>query len=381
MTTQRANTPSHSSDRAARSELQEFLRALADGALIGSFFELRERHGQLMRRRFYPTEFPDRAVSAILRVGRERDIYIGAAPRARTHGGRAAIARLTSLWVDADTPEAIKRLDAFTPAPSILVASGRGRHAYWLLKRPVDVDTGEQANLRLAQHLAADTSCFDAARILRPPHSTNFGHQPARPVRLLRLAAQERHPLASVAARLPALAEDNSAASARRDARAARSAVGDPLLELEPAVYVSALLGLPIGRDRKVSCPFHEVSAGRAEAVDVSPARSLADASLTDDPLRWVPPPVYFERLTGLQVGPSGKLHCLFHDDRSPSLHVYREPGRGWYCFGCGRGGSVFDLASLLWGRGTRGPDFVELRRKLERLLLPPRPVSPLKRS
>jgi hypothetical protein len=54
----------------------------------------------------------------------------------------------------------------------------------------------------------------------------------------------------------------------------------------------------------------------------------------SSDPLRLVPPPVYFERLTGLRVGRFGKLRCLFHDDRSPSLHVYREPGRGWYCFG-----------------------------------------------
>jgi DNA primase len=60
----------------------------------------------------------------------------------------------------------------------------------------------------------------------------------------------------------------------------------------------------------------------------------------------------------------------LFHDDRSPSLHVYPEAERGWYCFGCGCGGSVFDLAALLLGRGTRGRDFVELRRELERVLL-----------
>ena len=84
-----------------------------------------------------------------------------------------------------------------------------------------------------------------------------------------------------------------------------------------------------------------------------------------------MPPPVYFERLTGLRVGPSGKLRCLFHDDRSPSLHVYREPGRGWYCFGCGRGGSIYDLAALLSGRETRGQDFAELRRELEELMLP----------
>ena len=105
------------------------------------------------------------------------------------------------------------------------------------------------------------------------------------------------------------------------------------------------------------------------------PARSHADASSRDrasaDPLLLVPPPVYFERLTGLRVGRSGKLRCLFHDDRHPSLHVYQEAGRGWYCFGCGRGGSVYDLAALLWDRKTRGVDFVELRRELEKLLLP----------
>jgi CHC2 zinc finger/RepB DNA-primase from phage plasmid len=306
----------HRSDRAARSELQAFLRALADGALIGSFFELRERHGQLMRRRFYPTEFPDRAVSAILRAGRNRDIYIGAAPRARTHGGRAAIAWLTTLWIDADTPEAIERLDAFTPAPSILVATGRGRHAYWLLKRPVDVDTGEHANLRLAQHLAADPSCFDAARILRPPHSTNFQHQPPRPVRLLRLGASERHVLASVTAGLPAPAENASppAPRAPRDGRAARSAVGDPLLELEPAFYVSALLGVPIGRDRKVSCPFHA--------------------------------------------------------DEHPSLHIYPTARQGWHCFSCRRGGTVYDLAGELIGMQTRGVEFLQLRALLRERLL-----------
>jgi hypothetical protein len=316
MTAPPATTP-HSFDRAARSELQAFLRALADGALIGSFFELRERHGQLMRRRFYPTEFPDRAVSAILRAGRERDIYIGAAPRARTHGGRAAIASLTTLWVDADTPEAIARLSAFTPAPSILVATGRGRHAYWLLSRPVDVDSGEHANLRLANHLAADTSCVDAARILRPPHSTNFQHQPPRPVRLLRLAASERHPLDSVTAGLPALAEGGPATRATRaprDGRGARSAVGDPLLELEPAFYVSALLGVPIGRDRKVCCPFHA--------------------------------------------------------DERPSLHVYPTAAQGWHCFSCRRGGSVYDLAGELIGMQTRGVEFLQLRALLRERLL-----------
>ena len=50
-------------------------------------------------------------------------------------------------------------------------------------------------------------------------------------------------------------------------------------------------------------------------------------------------------------------------------MHVYDDPGRGWYCFGCGRGGSIYDLASLLWERPARGRDFIELRRELEALV------------
>jgi len=47
-------------------------------------------------------------------------------------------------------------------------------------------------------------------------------------------------------------------------------------------------------------------------------------------------------------------------------LHVYDEPARGWYCFGCGHGGSIFDLAALLWQRETRRKDFLDLRLALE---------------
>src|SRR3954471_14933257 len=179
----------HCTPTQARRDLNEFLSALAERALAGSLFELRERHGRHMRRRFYPASYPDRATSAILRISRDRDVYIGVAPRAatggdndQTRGGRDAIALLGCLWIDADTPEAIDRLAKFEPPPSILIATGRGQHAYWLLERPIDVDAGEHANRRLAHHLSADPSCVDAARILRPPHTHNHRYQPPRPV-------------------------------------------------------------------------------------------------------------------------------------------------------------------------------------------------------
>ncbi len=47
-----------------------------------------------------------------------------------------------------------------------------------------------------------------------------------------------------------------------------------------------------------------------------------------------------------------------------------RRPPGGWYCFGCGRGTSVYDLAAELWNVEPRGAEFVELRRRLSELLL-----------
>jgi hypothetical protein len=312
------------------------------------------------------------------------------------------------VWVDCDSRESATALEAFRPQPAIVVASsGENRHAYWLLEDAVDLDRVESVNRGLAVVLGADVRSSDAARILRPAGSVNRKHSPPVAVRLLR-AGERRVGLVELERMIPV----EFLLLPRRARRVLRGAPADPLLSLAPALYVERLTGQRVGRSGKVRCPFHELSGRRAVGDGVSPAGSVADASVNDrgdgrvsvegmdaqlpreaaegastspaglarspracslvassDPLRSVPPPVYFERLTGLRVGPSGKLRCLFHDDRSPSLHVYREPGRGWYCFGCGRGGSIYDLAALLSGRGTRGLDFAKLRRELEELM------------
>ncbi len=61
-------------------------------------------------------------------------------------------------------------------------------------------------------------------------------------------------------------------------------------------------------------------------------------------------------------------IHCPFHDDRTPSLRLYETGHRGWFCFGCGRGGDVYDLAAPLLGLNARGAAFVELRQRLTKL-------------
>ena len=44
----------------------------------------------------------------------------------------------------------------------------------------------------------------------------------------------------------------------------------------------------------------------------------------------------------------NGKMCCPFHSDKTPSFKVYPND-RGWYCFGCNRGGDVIDFVRLLY--------------------------------
>ena len=49
-----------------------------------------------------------------------------------------------------------------------------------------------------------------------------------------------------------------------------------------------------------------------------------------------------------------------------PSLHVFPTPERGWCCFSCGRGGSIYDLAAAMWGMTPRGREFIQIRERLQ---------------
>jgi len=56
---------------------------------------------------------------------------------------------------------------------------------------------------------------------------------------------------------------------------------------------------------------------------------------------------------------------CPFHNDKTPSFSVNAERGY-FHCFGCGAGGTLFDLASALLGGPTghqlRGDAFKRAR-------------------
>jgi hypothetical protein len=91
------------------------------------------------------------------------------------------------------------------------------------------------------------------------------------------------------------------------------------------------------------------------------------------DVLGEIRPPEYVQALCRVEVPErGGTIRCPLpgHDERTGSFHVYDDAARGWFCFGCARGGDIYTLGAELWQLSTRGPAFRELRRELARALL-----------
>lgn len=291
---------------------RRYANALFGRAPDGALVEVRFRVPVGMGQRFHRVSLLARLVESIVALSARTDVYVGVLPRRRRGGGRAdLIDQAGVVWADCDTGESVRALRAFRPWPAMVVASSaRNRHAYWFLTEPASLDVIELTNRRIELALGADVRCSDPARILRPGGSVNRKRAEPEAVRLLYLAPAERVSVAEL----------------------------DRILPPEPAPPE------PVIRPRRPRSAF-------------------------SDPLETIPPPVYVEQLTGQRVGRSGKIHCPFHEDRTPSMHVYDDPEQGWYCFGCGRGGSIYDLAAMLWDRDTHGREFVELRRELRALV------------
>jgi len=110
-------------------------------------------------------------------------------------GDKISVIQANFLWADIDAQAfdakdivhgkelALEHLDRVLPpeqSPSILIDSGHGFHALWLLERPWAFDMDGSIEMfelllrRLAKRLKADRSSAEAARVLRLPGSVNF---------------------------------------------------------------------------------------------------------------------------------------------------------------------------------------------------------------
>lgn len=108
----------------------------------------------------------------------------------REGGGRAEHVR-EGIWLFADLDfkgyeggetEALSYLETFEFKPTLLIHSGGGYHAYWMLDETIMVDERNTRGILLgiADALKSDRAVCDIARILRIPGTYNFKYDPPR---------------------------------------------------------------------------------------------------------------------------------------------------------------------------------------------------------
>jgi hypothetical protein len=232
-----------------------FLEALHAPLHDGEKIELRwnspDTRGSMSRNFYSSTEAAAReAVS----LGFIYDVYVGVAPRWGSDGTRVGVRRLGALWADLDAKgehtvgSRLRQLEDLTCHPSILVLTGGGCHAYWLLSRPADgleqLEQAEGVMRWLGQRLGGDP-VWDRARILRVPGTCNYKYELPRPVELERFEPRLRYDLDQLEEMSEAFHEAGAPegvptaerSSVRRDALAA------PIREGERNVTLASVAG------------------------------------------------------------------------------------------------------------------------------------------
>ena len=303
------------------------LHAGADGLVEVAAGRRRPDGSLQMRSRSAMDHFPAagdlEALARLVRHHRTLGDEVFCTPLTRRHprpGRAGAILPAAVCWVDIDDPAAVAPLRAFRQRPHLVVRSGSGGvHAYWRLGRPLQPAAVEEANRRLAGALGGDLASTDSPRIMRVPGTTN--HKAGRPCHL-----------AYVDLARPGFTPERLVAG-----------LDDPA----PA---------PPPPDERTLARWAEQNAR--------------------DPAKQIPPPVYFRLLAGETVAErGGDVRCPLpdHQDENPSCRVYPIAEQGWRCHGCGRGGSIYDLASLLeggpWGSALRDERFKRIKDAVWQLL------------
>lgn len=140
---------------------------------FNGFIEIRiiDQNKSSLRQYFYPNidEIPLNQL-----ISERRNIYFGVAPRKKKSGKEEDAEHVTCLWADLDTPEAQENLNSFPIKPSIIVNSGHGLHAYWLLRNPVKATKEIKDTLKGLQNTLRADHTHDLCRVMRLPGTWNM---------------------------------------------------------------------------------------------------------------------------------------------------------------------------------------------------------------
>lgn len=203
------------------SAIADFLAAIQPPLHASEQIEARYiRQGSPVVRRYYST------INALIRDAHAMNplynVYVGVTVR-DGHGGEAEnCTRVGTLWGDFDAklyagavdPLAATReaLDRFPLPPGVVVCSGGGYHAYWLLLNPIDLRDGvardrvERLNAALARAVCGPDRrpdhVQDVARILRVPDTVNHKTTPPMAVYTVGIHPERRYTLNDIEALL-----------------------------------------------------------------------------------------------------------------------------------------------------------------------------------
>lgn len=136
-----------------------------------------------------------RLIKHVMQKSETLEVYSAPALFSEKASKKEAFYGTNYVWVDFDG-NAPSSLEAYkdVPEPCIKIQSSKDGHEhwYWQLEGFVtDINVVENINRRLTYHLNGDSGCWDANRVLRPPHTIN--HKRSRATSTLRWAPQPTH--------------------------------------------------------------------------------------------------------------------------------------------------------------------------------------------
>lgn len=150
------------------------------------------------------------AVAVAASLADDYDVYFGVGARNGRKGDREHVGYVGALWADIDAKDhggskeaALALMRSFPVQPSVIVDSGNGYHAYWLLKQPHylrapdDISQAEETMKGLAAQLVGD-AVWDVPRILRVPSTLNHKCEPPAAVAIIELNAERRYGLSDL---------------------------------------------------------------------------------------------------------------------------------------------------------------------------------------
>src|SRR5258706_836928 len=170
-------------------QMQQYLNLIHKYAPTEAYIGLTTIVNQRVTNQWFPAKKHSDLISAALKIGNKANVYVRLTPVAKPpiygRGTEDDAIGASVLWVDYDAyahqSEEIEILLTMPQPPTIIVNSGFGLHAYWLLDQfCTDLEAIKACNIGLMQSIneGATTeyadSCFDLARILRLPQSYNI---------------------------------------------------------------------------------------------------------------------------------------------------------------------------------------------------------------